>query len=42
MQSDPWRSVRRVYAIAVKEATHIRRDARVLYLAIGMPVRRQL
>ncbi len=38
MQSDPWRSVRRVYAIAVKEATHIRRDARVLYLAIGMPV----
>lgn len=38
MQSDPWRSARRVYAIAVKEATHIRRDARVLYLAIGMPV----
>lgn len=38
MRRDPWRAWRRVYAIAVKEATHIRRDARVMYLAIGMPV----
>lgn len=38
MQRDPWRPWRRVLAIAVKEATHIRRDSRVLYLAIGMPV----
>ncbi len=32
------RFVRRVAALASKEATHIRRDVRMLYMALGMPV----
>lgn len=35
---DLWRRWDRVWAIATKEATHIRRDPAVLWMAIGMPV----
>jgi ABC-2 type transport system permease protein len=34
----PERFFRRVFAIAAKEATHVRRDPRSLYLALGMPL----
>jgi ABC-2 type transport system permease protein len=34
----PERFFRRIFAIASKEATHVRRDPRSLYLALGMPL----
>ncbi len=38
MASRPARFFIRIGALAAKEATHIRRDPRTLYLALGMPV----
>ena len=34
----PTRFLRRVFALASKEATHVRRDPRSLYMALGMPL----
>ena len=34
----PWRSLRRIGALATKELAHIRRDPQTLAMALGMPV----